>query len=260
MTESQSSPLFSPTEQTEQAADTESVQAESDRSMLAAYEDQIEQEVEQRLDAERQKVILQTRREFQTQLELKIVEIQDTLQKQNQEAMQKVIADFRQKQTPPTEDEIRKMLNAEYLEFPVAIRWRTQPLALKDGKRGAAKFPIPEEITLGELPAATERKVMKLLQEKAMPLLQKLAPAVLSIMQGDTTDKIGALFELLTPATDVLQQIVAVILSAHTGQEISVGLIEENLSLNRQLSIVSAQLEANRLRDFFSRASRIAVR
>ena len=205
---------------------------------------QIEKEVDRRLSEERTRIVTETKRLFQTQLEVEVQMIKKRLEDQNRETIEKAVEEFKKQQAPPTPDEVQKILDAEYLTFPLKIRW-------------SGKVEI-EEIELRELPAAVERKIVRLIKEKARPVIEKIAPALLEVMQGTGIDKLTAVFELIDPASDIVLEIVTLILSETTGRKITKETVEKSLSFNRQVGIITAQMECNRLRDFFSRAVRIA--
>lgn len=205
-------------------------------------------DIEKYLRDERLRIIHQVRREFQTQFEIDKRKALDVLQEENKKAMEHAIAEFKKEQTPLTQIDIQQMLDAEYIRFPIKVVWKTKP----ESK--------PEEIVIGELSAFTERKLIRLLKEKLTPTLNQFAPALISIIQGENTDKIAAVMELVDPAADILQELVAIILTAHSGHEISKDLVENSMGFNRQLGILTAQLEANKMRDFFSRVARMSGR
>ena len=203
----------------------------------------IEELVNKRLDEERPKLTTSIRQEFQVQFDASVSKKEAELQENNRLMMEQVVAEFKKSQTPPTPKEIQEVLDQEYINFPVTIRW-------KDGQ--------PEEISIGELPAATERKIVKVLKEKIGPIIKQFTPGLISVLQGETEDKVSALIELIDPAGDVMVDLLVIILETHSGHTVTREQVESSLSFTRQVSILSAQLEANRLRDFFSRVVRMS--
>lgn len=212
----------------------------------------IEEMVDERLDAERVKLVATIRREFQTQFDLDIQKTRERMQEENRVMMDKVVADFRKEQTPPTHKEIQEMLDAEYISFPVQITWVEETTETSAGEE------TKETVTIGELAAANERKLLRIIKERGQPLFDQLSPALLNIVQGDATDKLSAIINLIEPGADILQDLVATILSAHSRKIVTRTMIDRSLSFNRQINVLTAQLEANRLRDFFSRVARIS--
>ena|SRR5579859_875815 len=207
----------------------------------------IESQVEERFQQERPKLIAEVRREFQLKLDAKILQIQQDTKDENQKYLSSVVEQFKKDSTPPTQEEIRKLLDAEYLEFPVKIKW--------------AGSKTPEIVVLTELSAEFERKFMRLVKEKAIPNVQLLTGLFLEMIQGTEEDKVKGFFNALETATDLLEEIVTLILNgAMEGKTVTVEDVRNSLSLNRQMSIVRAQVECNRVRDFFTHVSKLSNR
>lgn len=185
------------------------------------------------------------RAEFQVQLEKAVEERTEAVQRrvldENKVALEKVVAEYKKSMTPPSADEIGQMLNAEYLSFPF-------PLRIKGTVR---KFE------LGELSSAKERRFLKLMKEKLGPFTKELESLTFRIAEGDIKDKITEFFTTIEPTTGLISSTVHLILTAYPeGEDLTLEDVEDGVSLSRQLAILQAQAQCNRLRDFFSSVSR----
>lgn len=189
------------------------------------------------------------RKQIRDQYQIQYNKLKEDLEKklitENDQKIKMVVEELKKSQQPPTHDDIQKMLNAEYLEFEIKLRLNGTSEA--------------QTVTLNELPASVERKVMRMLKEKLLPYAQNLAALTIDLAQGRGEDKVKAFFEALEPATDLIAEAVAIILSATLMKEITLEEVQDHVSLSRQTMILRAQMECNRLRDFFSQVSRIVV-
>lgn len=191
--------------------------------------------------------------EARTKLEIK-------LREENKSTIAAAMAEFKKDMTPPTAEEIQKSLDDEYLEF-------NMPLRMTGGI---------VEFTLGELSSEHERKLVRLIKEKLTPHVRAISGILLELAGGDWEENLVAFVDTFEPALEVLHEIVAYILSHSKatdkrphpeGQEpkgpyltITAERVRQDISLNRQLHVLQAQIEANRLRDFLFGVSRLAAR
>lgn len=193
----------------------------------------------------REQLTIELRKEYQTQLDQSRVELETRLRDENQKTIETALADYKKQLAPPTEEDIQKALGAEYLQFHVTLKMRDLG---------------PCEFELSELPASEERKFLRLLTQRVRPIAKQIGELTMNLAGGNVEDKILAFFEAVEPATIFLQDAVAMILSAQGDKKITGEQIGDSVSLVRQLNIIKAQIQCNRLRDFFSLASQIAVR
>ena len=192
----------------------------------------------------RQELLPQIRQEYQDKFEEAKKEFQETLRKGNDETLRKALDEYKRQHTPPTKEEVQQMLDAEYLEFEVKVRMN-----------GESKRYI-----LAELPASSERKFLRILKDKLGPHVRDLVQLVQNIQESEFEENVDSFFRGLDPGADLLHETVALILTESAdGQVVTAEEVRKSLSLSRQLMIVNAQASCNRIRDFFSSASRMLV-
>lgn len=185
------------------------------------------------------------RHEFQKQLDDSRVDLEEKLREQNKKALSEFMEDYKKQNTPPTPEEVQKMLDQEYPEFRAKIRLN-----------GSS-----ETVVLRELPASAERKFVRLIQEKTAPQIREFAKLMLDILRERETDKgdLDALFKNLPldPISDMISEGTAIVLSHALDRVVKPEEVEASMSHSRQLSILLAQADCNRVRDFFSYAFRL---
>lgn len=155
------------------------------------------------------------------------------------EEVKKRFDEWQKAQKPPSPDDLQKLLDQEYLEFKVNLQ-------TSDGER---------EFTIVELPQASEQKFYRLFKNK---LIQK-ASVIASIAQANMDEPMEKKFRFALDAIDesfdLLAEACVLVLNPFGKNEVTAEWIKNNLASNRVWNIVFAQIEANRLRDFFSQIS-----
>lgn len=193
--------------------------------------EEIEQEVRARYDAK-----------FVKEIE----DFKQKLQLENDSALQAVIKEFKDSQKPPSEEDTRKLLQQEYLTFTVEIPWASE-----------TSTEAVRSFTIRELPQSVEKKFYKNFKEQIIPRASDLGALSFDMVEGDVGEKIKKLLETLDPAFDLMADAVVMILNPRGKEkEITREWVQDNLSSYRQWNIIYAQIQINRLRDFFSQLSR----
>lgn len=170
------------------------------------------------------------------------------LSAQNKEAMEQTVAAFRKKMEPPSKEELQKLLDQEYIEFHIKIPFK--------GKQKGAKT-IHREFVIRELPQAVEKKFYSRVKDKLTPLAEEVANITLNLVDGDAARKIITILNTFEPLLDVLSYGAMLALNPYGDEEdIDEDWVRDNLSSTRIMQIITAQGEANRMRDFFSLVSR----
>lgn len=161
---------------------------------------------------------------------------------ENKQRFEEALKEIRAKLEPPKPEDIQKMLDEEYVTFKVK-------LPFGDGDK---------EFVLEELPQAIEKKFYRLVKDKLVPLTQEINSIKMNLLDGgDISKKILAMAETVEPILDVLAGVASIALNPRGKIDgINVEWVQENLSSMRILSVVNAQAQCNRLRDFFSILSR----
>ena len=155
------------------------------------------------------------------------------------EEVKKRFDEWQKAQKPPSPEDLQKLLDQEYLEFRVKVR-------IGDGEK---------EFVIVELPQEIEQKLYRIFKNK---LLEK-ASVIASVAQANMDEPMEKKFRLALDAVDdsfdLLAQCCALVLNPFEKTEVTKEWVKSNLSSNRVWNIVFAQIEANRLRDFFSQIS-----
>ena len=164
------------------------------------------------------------------------------IQKNVQELVDKWIAD----QGPPSQKEIQVLLDQEYAQFPLKVQ------VFDDDDKITEK-----EFTITELPQTIEKKFFKTFKKQ----IQDLAPQINAWVQNDmdkpVEDRVRGFLETVDGGMELMSEAVVLVLNPRGKKDfVTKEWVQSNLSSLRQWNILQAQLDASRLRDFFSRVSR----
>lgn len=166
-----------------------------------------------------------------------------TLREENTKAIDAAIKDIREKMAPPKPEDIQKLLDQEILEFNIDL----------PGKNGSEK----KTFVIRELPQKVEKKIIKVAKTKLVPIAQELSSLTMNLLEGDAAKKIIDLMNAFEPVLDVVTEVCAIVLNPYGDEkDIDVDWVQEHLSTQKIGTIVMAQFECNRLRDFFLLLSR----
>jgi hypothetical protein len=188
----------------------------------------------------------EVRAEYDAKFVRDITSYQQRLKLENDAALKEVIDEFKKSQTPPTQEEIGKLLSQEYLTFDVEIPWESETLTEKIRK-----------FTIRELPQSVEKKFYKLFKDQIVPRASEIGALSFEMTEGDVGKKIVSLLEIFDPGFDLMADACVMILNPR-GKETAINRewVQDNLGSYRQWNIINAQIQINRLRDFFSQISR----
>lgn len=145
---------------------------------------------------------------------------------------QKAVEEFKRNFPPPTEEQIERLLYPELSEFLFEL--------------GGRRF------VLRELPALTEKKFLRLVEQK----LPALVAEILRFDERLGEDPSRAFTQLLTraeTALDLVAEACVLVLDPSGEQGIHREFVQAHASTARQLRILQAQLLLNAGRDFLSR-------
>lgn len=173
---------------------------------------------------------------------IELAKFKDTLRQQNDEAIREAIKNFeeneRKNRKPLTTDELQVLLSQEYSTFKVVIN-----------ERGTSR-----EFTLVELPQEIERKFAKIAKNALGDLIKEFGAIDFKSMQGDMAEKLLSLMNLYDPIQDLMAKCCVICLNPwDEDKDITEDWVKRNLANNRILNILLAQVEVNKMRDFFSR-------
>jgi hypothetical protein len=143
---------------------------------------------------------------------------------------------------PLTPEEIQKLLDQDYLTFTIKLRMGSGDNNVK-------------ECTIRELPSEIEHKFYRVFKERVKDKMSDLAALALETMDQGMEKRLQAFFNTFDGAFDVLADATVLVLNPFgDDSEITLTWVKKNLSMIRQWNICQAQIEVNRLRDFFSKA------
>lgn len=177
----------------------------------------------------------------------KMAELQQaitTLTEENKKAMTAAVEKIKKDLTPPSPEDIEAILSQEYLEFPLKLKGSDRTFVIR------------------ELPLEAETKIVKAVQKTLAERLTEISRVDWSA--GMTVlDRINRVVEMVPGALETLSDCVAVCLDPYgetlgtSGSEINGAWVRRNLSSNRIVAIIHAQIQAGRYRDFLSIASKL---
>jgi len=172
--------------------------------------------------------------------ELRMAKVIDDLYQENEKRIQDNIKQWEEaeakRRKPITGEELQQLLSQKYATFTVKI-W-------SDGKE--------MEFVLRELPKYYEEMFYGKVKVVLKDAMEKLGGENLRSPSENTWDKIVGLMDLFEPAFNLMAECCAICLSPMDSSEINAEWVSKNLSSYRIVNIIKAQVELNKLRDFFS--------
>jgi len=183
-----------------------------------------------------------------------VADIRQKLTDQNEIAIQKAIEELRAELKPPSKEDISQLLSQEYLEFKVDIPWSDPPEGSDANLVGSEAHT--RTFVIRELGQSKEKAFYKKLKEQIIPRAADIGSLTFELLEGDTAKKIISAIETFEPAFDLMADACMMLLDPKGKEKLTLNWIQDNLSSYRQWNIINAQLQVNRLRDFFSQVSR----
>lgn len=162
--------------------------------------------------------------------------------------LQKLQAKIQEEQKPLTKEAIQQLVDQEYAEIAIKL-----PVTKDDGSSDYQNFVIRE------LPQSVERKFYRQFKDRVKDKGSELAAFAQKSQEESFEKTIVSFLETFDGAFDILTDAVALILNPFgkikdlNGVLIDSSWVANNVSSNRCYSIILAQVEVNKLRDFFSR-------
>lgn len=159
------------------------------------------------------------------------------------EQLQKLQEKIQNEQKPLTKEAIQDLVNQEYAEISIRI-----PVEQEDGTFDDETF------VLRELPQSIERKFYRQFKDRVKDKGSELAAFSQKNREEPFEKQIVAFLETFDGGFDVMCDAVTLILNPFgKRREITPEWVADHISCNRAYSIILAQVEVNRLRDFFSK-------
>jgi hypothetical protein len=168
-------------------------------------------------------------------------ELAEKIREENKKTIDLAIKELQEKMEPPKQEDIQRLLDQELIEFTLNV----------PGKNGDKR-----KFVIRELPQKIEKKIVRLAKEKLVPIATDLTGLTMNLLEGNAAQKLENLMNALEPALDVLTDICAVVLDPYGEEKIDKDWVQDNLTTKMIGTVVVAQFEANRLRDFFLLLSR----
>lgn len=158
------------------------------------------------------------------------------------EQVQALYKKWLDEQKPPSIDDIKLMLEQEYLDVTIKV-----PLYDDNDVRTERTF------VLRELPQSIERIFYKKCAARLKEMGPQLNAFVQKNMDQDFEKTLNSFIDTFDSGFDIMADAVVLILNPFGKKaDITPDWVSKNISSNRMFTIVRAQLEVNRLRDFFS--------
>jgi len=163
-----------------------------------------------------------------------------------EEQIQKLYKKIQDEQKPLSKEEIQTLVDQEYAEIPIKV-----VVPDEDGEMTKTL-----NFTIRELPQSVERKFYRQFKDRLKAKGSELQAFTQVSREMPFEQQLMSFLETFDGAFDVLTDAVLLILNPFgKRQEITAEWIANNLNSNRMYSIILAQVEVNKLRDFFSRLS-----
>ena len=164
-------------------------------------------------------------------------------EKEQTEQLKEIAAEYfkklEQEQKPLTQEEIQALLEQDYGSFTIAVT---------DSETGENKSFVVQE-----LPSAQERIFYKKFKDQLTGKSSQIAALAQETMDLPMDKKIESFLEAFDGFFDLLADAVVLILNPRGKKEfVTQKWVMDNMSSHRQWNIVKAQIEVNKLRDFFS--------
>lgn len=178
---------------------------------------------------------------FQAELAREMDKFRVQLSDANAKLIEEELARIRKDYGPPKQEDIQKLLDQEYLTFTIQVPWP-----------GTDK----KEYVIRELPQAAEKKFYRQVKDQLLPKAKDIAAISFKLLEGNVEDKVRSVLETFDSTFDILADGVVIVLNPRDEvKEITRDWVQDNISSGRMWNILEAQMAANRLRDFFSKAS-----
>lgn len=192
---------------------------------------------------------LKVRQEYEALLQIwKDDELAKLSQKQEEviaAGLQDYFEGWKKDQKPPTVEQIQELLDQEYVTFTLPVTY------VKDDDTTAVKT-----FTIRELPQTLERRFFKQFKENITNKISDLEALVQSDIDAPFDKKVKAGLEMVDEGFDVMAEAVLIIINPYKRHaDIDKAWVQNNIGSDRQWQIIKAQMEVNRLRDFFSKVS-----
>jgi len=176
-----------------------------------------------------------------------LVELEKKMDAQVQKGVQELFDKWQEAQKPPTKEQIEQLVKQEYATFTIELQ-------VEDPEK-EDEF-TPRTFVLRELPQTVEEEFYEIFKKQLQGHMGEINALAQKTMGNTPEEKLKAVLELGTGGFKVMAELVKIILNPRgRKRDITVKWVQDNVSSMRQWNIIQAQVEANKLRDFFSKLS-----
>lgn len=197
----------------------------------------------------RKSIYEKLQKEFEVRFAREIGDFKKELQARNDELIKNEIDSWRKEQEPPSQEDIKKLLSQEYMTFDVVLF-----IPGEDEKAEQKTF------VLWELPQTKEKEFLKKIRDQAIPIARSVGEVDFSRVDDQAESKVLAVIDQIEPLMNLLSDAVVIALNPRGKLSyIDREWVQNNVSTQRQWAITMAQMEIQRLRDFFSQLSRSSM-
>lgn len=212
----------------------------SEEKNVPAVEEPVTSELEQKLRAEYEG-------KFEVWKAKELAALREDDDKKIQDEVAKLFTKWQKDQKPPSLDEIKLILEQEYAEVSIKIPIYDDEDQKKD-----------ETFIIRELPQSIERRFYQSFKARVKEKGPELSAFTQRNIDMPFEKQLQAFLETFDGAFDILSDAVVLILNPRgkrkvAGQDVTAEWVSQNIASNRMYSIIMAQVEVNKLRDFFSR-------
>jgi hypothetical protein len=180
----------------------------------------------------------EVRKELEIDYAKKQAELQTELRAETTRLVKEHMENWRKEQAPLSSEEMAKLLSQDYIEIPF-------PIKELRGKRKVHNFIICE------LPEIVEKKFVKAAQSFLIPVMEQINASEWHL-DGSLLEQVTALLQKSPAVLDAAVSLATIVLNPwDEHKDITEQWVSENLSTPRICTVIMAQMEANRYRDFF---------
>lgn len=181
--------------------------------------------------------------EYATRLQSEIQTISHKMQEENKRIVQEAIERMKKELTPPGPEDIQKLVTQEYVEYTIDVKYSSK----------SGNGTMEKHFVIRELPYAIEKKMYDRIKKMVVPMASDVASLTMNMLQGDAAEKIIKIMHTFDPVLEVMVGISQMCLNPfNEDDEVTEDWVRNNMSSARIVKVITAQIECNRMRDFFS--------
>lgn len=166
------------------------------------------------------------------------------LEASNMRMIEDEVKKIRENLKPPDGTQLEKLLSQEYGTMNVTV----------PSRKGEHRTFV-----LRELPQDAEKRMLAIVTKNLMPHLKALA-SVEWAAASTQADKLQKVIEIMPDGLDMMAECCSICLDPYGDDGITKDWVQKNMGSNRIVTVIEAQLEISKLRDFGSAVYRLLPR